>query len=134
MEPKSIAERIAARRKLLGLKQKDVAAQVGVSRVAVTKWENEDIRDIRYVHLQALSVCLNCSVSWLVAGEDGSQKIGTKISGDTFEGGAVLTASDLELVRQGISCLDAFLTTRPSSIDLVQAAHSLLRQVVPQKY
>ena len=134
MKSNTLAQRILARRKALGLTQKEVAVRVGVTRISVSKWETDDIQDIRYRHLQALSECFGCSIEWLVTGvvpTDGSNEnlpaVVSPLSGEK------LKACEIDLVRQSLACLDAFLSTKHQSVNLVQAAHSLLRQVVPDK-
>lgn len=70
MDTNNLSSRIKERRAVLGLTQQDVATKVGVSRVAVTKWENGDSQNIRLGNLLTLSKCLDCSVLWLISGKD----------------------------------------------------------------
>lgn len=69
-ELNDLATRIRIRRTALNLTQQQVASEVGVSRVAVTKWENGDTKDIRLANVLALHQCLQCSLLWLISGRD----------------------------------------------------------------
>lgn len=60
----TLGDRIAKRRRDLGLDQSDVAEALGVSRPLVSKWErNASIPDVEQA--KQLAVYLDCSFGWL---------------------------------------------------------------------
>lgn len=64
----TIGSRIAQKRKALGLTQETLAAQLGISSQAISKWEN----DISYPDislLPALAKILNCTTDELLSGK-----------------------------------------------------------------
>lgn len=60
-------QRIRERRKMLKLTQQQLAADVGVSHVAISQWENETLP--RGEHLLRLAELLQCPAAWLFDGE-----------------------------------------------------------------
>lgn len=69
MEDKTIGQRIAAKRRELGLSQIDLGEQMGVSRQSVSKWEADGaIPEID--KLIALSKLFDVSVGWLLGVEE----------------------------------------------------------------
>lgn len=58
---------MASLRKALGLRQIDVAAQIGVSQCAVSKWES-GITTPNASHLKALAKLYSVSVSFIAFG------------------------------------------------------------------
>lgn len=65
----SLNERIAARRKELGLSQQKLADMVGRSHVTVYRWETGDAEP-KGKNLFALSNALRCSPTWLLFGDE----------------------------------------------------------------
>lgn len=70
MEDKTIGQRIAAKRRELGLSQIDLGEQMGVSRQSVSKWE-ADAAIPEIDKLIALSKLFCVSVGWLLGVEEG---------------------------------------------------------------
>lgn len=69
----TIGQRIAERRKLLGISQESLGEQMGVSRQAISKWEADGaIPEID--KLIALSKLFGVSVGWLLGTEDECEK------------------------------------------------------------
>lgn len=69
----TIGQRIAERRKLLGISQEGLGEQMGVSRQAISKWEADGaIPEID--KLIALSKLFGVSVGWLLGTEDECEK------------------------------------------------------------
>ena len=64
----TIGSRIAQKRKTLGLTQEALAAQLGISSQAVSKWEN-DISAPDIALLPALAKALNCTTDELLSGK-----------------------------------------------------------------
>lgn len=64
------AQRISRRIEQLKLTHERVANKVGVSRVSVTKWCNNDNVKIAGGNLSALAECLECSVDYILEGYD----------------------------------------------------------------
>lgn len=64
----TIGSRIAQKRKTLGLTQESLAAQLGISSQAVSKWEN-DISAPDIALLPALAKALNCTTDELLSGK-----------------------------------------------------------------
>ena len=64
----TIGSRIAQKRKALGLTQESLAAQLGISSQAVSKWEN-DISAPDISLLPALAKALNCTTDELLSGK-----------------------------------------------------------------
>ena len=64
----TIGSRIAQKRKALGLTQEALAAQLGISSQAVSKWEN-DISAPDIGLLPALAKALNCTTDELLSGK-----------------------------------------------------------------
>lgn len=69
MEPTSLAERIAARRRELGLTQTDLASIAGVSKAAVSYWETGDTKNLKNEHLFAIADALRVEARWLAVGQ-----------------------------------------------------------------
>ncbi|WP_065649037.1 MULTISPECIES: helix-turn-helix domain-containing protein [Pantoea] len=61
-------QRIRARRKILKLTQQQLAADVGVSHVAISQWEKNETLP-RGEHLLRLAELLQCPAAWLFDGE-----------------------------------------------------------------
>ena len=62
----SLGERIARRRRELGMNQTELARKASVSRQAVSQWENGSIRDIKSQHIATLAKVLRCDPRWLM--------------------------------------------------------------------
>ena len=65
----TIGQRIAERRKLLGISQENLGERMGVSRQAISKWE-ADAAIPEIDKLIALSKLFDVSVGWLLGTED----------------------------------------------------------------
>jgi transcriptional regulator with XRE-family HTH domain len=70
----TIGSRIAQKRKTLGLTQESLAAQLGISSQAVSKWEN-DISAPDIALLPALAKALNCTTDELLSGKSDEVRI-----------------------------------------------------------
>ncbi|ELI2614234.1 helix-turn-helix domain-containing protein [Salmonella enterica] len=66
---RALGERIRARRKELGMTQKDLAKEVNVSMAAVSLWEKGESTPGAN-KLELISNALKCKLKWLVAGDD----------------------------------------------------------------
>lgn len=64
----SIAERVKERRSELGMTQAELAAKANTSQQAIQQLEDGKIRRPRY--LPELSIALNCSMGWLLSGNN----------------------------------------------------------------
>lgn len=71
---KTLGERIAEKRKALGLKQEELAEALGVSAQAVSKWEN-DVSCPDIMTLPALAKKLKISVDELLTGETDCERV-----------------------------------------------------------
>ena len=60
------SERIAKRRKELGLKLDDIAHACGVARSTASKWARGDIKDMRIDKLEPLAKILQTTIDWLL--------------------------------------------------------------------
>ncbi|MEA8876658.1 helix-turn-helix domain-containing protein [Citrobacter freundii] len=69
MKIETLSDRIAARRKELGLTQQQLAALVKKSSVSVFKWESGQTEP-KGKSLFALSTALRCSPTWLLFGDE----------------------------------------------------------------
>ena len=67
-----ISERIRKNRMRLGLSQEQVASSLGVSRVAVSKWESGNSKNLKHENLLGLSQLFGISVNELLNGKSGS--------------------------------------------------------------
>lgn len=65
----SIADRIKRLRKEAGLSQQKVADAIGVSRVAVTKWESGQTQDMKRSSLSGMAKLFKVSVEELIGGK-----------------------------------------------------------------
>ena len=65
----TLAERIAARRKELGLRQEDLADAAGVSKAAVSQWETGQTKDVKLEHLFKIADKLKVQARWLALGQ-----------------------------------------------------------------
>lgn len=70
----TIGSRIAQKRKALGLTQEELAAQLGVSSQAVSKWEN-DISCPDISLLPALAKALGCTTDALLSGKEDDVRV-----------------------------------------------------------
>ncbi len=94
MEEHTIGQRIAARRRELGLSQADLGDRLGVSRQAISKWES-DAAIPEVDKLIALSRLFGVSVGWLLGVEDFGQRAGDVDGQDD----APFTARERELLE-----------------------------------
>lgn len=65
----TLAERLANRRRELGLRQEDLAGAAGVSKAAVSQWENGQTKDLKLAHLFAIADALKVHARWLALGQ-----------------------------------------------------------------
>lgn len=65
----TLAERITARRKELGLYQADLADAAGVSTAAVSQWERGETKNLKLEHLFAIADTLKVHARWLALGQ-----------------------------------------------------------------
>jgi transcriptional regulator with XRE-family HTH domain len=98
----TMGNRIAKRRKDLGLDQAELAALVGVSRPLVSKWER-DISVPDVVQAVRLAQVLECSFGWL-CGVDARSRCSseTRRSGDISDGIATIGTLDGQVRGQRI--------------------------------
>ena len=87
-ETATFGDRLAGAREAAGLKQVDLAEQLGVQPDSVEAWEN-DLREPRANRLQMLSGLLGVSLSWLLTGTGDGPDI------DTQEAEIPMAASDI---------------------------------------
>ena len=78
-----LSEKILCSRKRAGLSQEALAAKLGLSRQAVSKWETGESQP-ETAKLAALAAALGVSVDWLLS-EDGSEEA-REVSGDRADG------------------------------------------------
>lgn len=64
-----LGDRIKQQRQSLRMTQQGLATKVGVSRAAVSQWENGDTKGLRPANLLATAKALGADVEWLVTGE-----------------------------------------------------------------
>lgn len=65
----TLAERIAARRKELGLRQEDLAQAAGVSTAAVSQWERGETKNLKLENFFAIADKLKVQARWLALGQ-----------------------------------------------------------------
>lgn len=65
----TLAERIAARRKELGLRQEDLADAAGVSKAAVSQWERGETKSLKLENFFAIADKLRVAPRWLALGQ-----------------------------------------------------------------
>ena len=65
----TLGERIAARRKELGLRQEDLANAAGVTTAAVSYWETGNTKNLRLEHLFSIADKLKVQPRWLALGQ-----------------------------------------------------------------
>ena len=87
-ETATFGDRLAGAREAAGLKQVDLAEQLGVQPDSVEAWQN-DLREPRANRLQMLSGLLGVSLSWLLTGTGDGPDI------DTQEAEIPMAASDI---------------------------------------
>ena len=68
MEPTTLGERIATRRKEMGMTQADLAKAARVSAPAVSYWETGDTKNLKNEHLFAIADALRVEPRWLALG------------------------------------------------------------------
>ena len=98
----TVGQRIAQKRKELGLSQEGLGEQLGVSRQAIYKWESDaTLPEIE--KLVALSRIFSVSVGWLLGVEDAPPEGSAPESGE-------LTETQLQMVKE---IVDGYLAARP---------------------
>jgi transcriptional regulator with XRE-family HTH domain len=65
----TMADRIARKRRELGINQSELARRVGCSRQTVSQWENGHIHDLTGQHLRALARELGVEAAWILNGK-----------------------------------------------------------------
>jgi transcriptional regulator with XRE-family HTH domain len=68
MEKTTLGQRILARRKELGLTQRDAAQRVKVAHVTISQWERDETQPTGQ-RLFALAKALQCNPTWLLFGD-----------------------------------------------------------------
>lgn len=66
----TMGDRIARRRKELGLKQQQIADKLGIVRQTVSLWENGHTHDMHSRHLRELARVLDVEPDWILNGGD----------------------------------------------------------------
>lgn len=74
MRTETIGDRIRARRKELHLTQKELAAKVGVSNVAISQWEKDETAP-KGDNLLKLTQALGCNPIYILHGEDSESNV-----------------------------------------------------------
>lgn len=98
----TVGQRIAQKRKELGLSQEALGEQLGVSRQAIYKWESDaTLPEIE--KLVALSRTFSVSVGWLLGVEEPAPESGGTDSGE-------LTEAQLQMVKE---IVDSYLAAQP---------------------
>ena len=97
----TVGQRIAQKRKELGLSQEALGEQLGVSRQSIYKWESDTVLP-EVEKLIALSRLFSVSVGWLLGVEDAAPEQ----PGQSPE----LTDAQLAMVRE---IVDQYLTALP---------------------
>ena len=99
----TVGQRIAQKRKELGLSQEALGEQLGVSRQSIYKWESDTVLP-EVEKLIALSRMFSVSVGWLLGEEDA----------ETGEEGPApeLTDTQLAMVKE---IVDQYLTAREAT-------------------
>ncbi|OCA55163.1 helix-turn-helix domain-containing protein [Photorhabdus namnaonensis] len=90
----TIGERIQSRRRELSLTQVKVAEEIGVSMAAISLWEKNKT-NLSSENLQKLAQVLQCSVSWLLNGEDSFDNQVTTYTGGNCSSHRILKIFDL---------------------------------------
>lgn len=70
----TIAQRIKKKRLELELTQEQLGKRLGLSRVAITKWENGETENLKLDNLRNLCNVFNCSVEYLIDGKEQESK------------------------------------------------------------
>jgi transcriptional regulator with XRE-family HTH domain len=65
----TMGDRISRQRKMLGLKQQDVAERLGLVRQTVSLWENDHTKDLRGRNLRDLARLLKVEPDWILYGD-----------------------------------------------------------------
>ena len=65
-----IGERIAERRKALGLTLEDIAQEIGVSKSTVSRYESGTFESIKLPVIEAIARVLHVNPSWLIGKTD----------------------------------------------------------------
>lgn len=73
----TMAERIARKRRELGINQSELARRVGCSRQTVSQWENGHIHDVTGQHLRALAHVLGVDPAWILSGKSDQCRSGS---------------------------------------------------------
>ena len=98
----TVGQRIAQKRKELGLSQEGLGEQLGVSRQAIYKWESDaTLPEIE--KLVALSRIFSVSVGWLLGVEEAQPEGAAPENGE-------LTETQLQMVKE---IVDGYLAARP---------------------
>jgi len=74
LHPMDMGKRIAHARKTAGLKPAELARRVGVSKGAVSQWEDGTVKDLRLPNLFAIEDATGFSARW-IALEEGPERI-----------------------------------------------------------
>ena len=100
----TVGQRIAQKRKELGLSQEGLGEQLGVSRQAIYKWESDaTLPEIE--KLVALSRIFSVSVGWLLGVEEAQPEGAAPENGE-------LTETQLQMVKE---IVDGYLAARPEA-------------------
>lgn len=69
LNPMNMGKRIQYARKQAGLNQTEFGKKVGVSKGAVSQWENDDIKNLRMINLFAIEDATGFNARWIALGQ-----------------------------------------------------------------
>ncbi|MBQ4298168.1 MAG: helix-turn-helix transcriptional regulator [Clostridia bacterium] len=101
-----IGERIAARRKALGLTLDDIAAELGVAKSTISRYEKGNIENLKLPVIEAIARVLRVDPAWLIGKSDEMDPIASPAVSDDdikfalFGGGGEITDEMYEEVKR----------------------------------
>ena len=103
----SIGRRIAAARRIKGMTQVELAAEIGTSRVVISQWER-DLRAPLVTSACKLAAALDVPVESLVPGED-RRYVSSELVGRALGAVELINVLDVERTRSAVSAIEDLL-------------------------
>jgi len=94
MDKKTLGQRVLARRKELGLTQRDTAKLANVAHVTISQWERDETQPAG-TRLFALAKALHCTPTWLLFGDDDQ----SPVAAEAIERAPLLSEKHKELIE-----------------------------------